>query len=1590
MKRQVLLGLFFSVSLGLAGQDCQRLYDQAYKLYQADKYDEAIKAIDKSLATCKITGATDTVTHNFFRLKGLCFFYKENYKQAKSELLRSTKELDRAGLQFTWRRVWLNLGDTYRKLNQMDSAAWSYSTGIGYYAGTPANEVLADLLYKYGELLKERERYEEASVELVRATHLYDSLQAKDKCYDALDYLAEVTIDLQRYELAKTYLSQQESLLTELCNEKLIDREECATNYSLLGSNYFDANDNGKAARMYETSESLYAELKGKEHLPDWLSTKIELSRAYLDNKEVQKADSKINEALQLALSLKDEESQAYCFYVMGDIQLAEGKLDLAEKSMLESKRLYEKIDPGSDNVSDAYKQLAKLYKKQNLLVKEGECLVAYVALKEKNFGATDSYATALRSLASAYAASGQFMKAEKAYLEAISIYYAQNEAGMNYESALEALGHLYRRNDQYDRADSAYQLCKELYEFNKEVGVEYGNLFYFMALNSNARGDNQTAIDQLKESLTIIREKAGKQQDYFDALHQIAGVYQSNGDYVTADRFYRQALSLADSLKRVDSKVVSLRSLGGLYFGWGKKEAAFRFKRQALQLARQQPFPSLAIANAEFELGALHRLVFQFDSALFFYKRVQTAYLHEFGTRSTEYASILYQLAQTYYYLGTTDSTETILKRRLEIFKMINPKSVSMASGLFHLGEYYGNVGNVKEAEKLFLQSYNLESDLTGPTLSLAGKLGSIGWFHMNLGNYTDAEKYYKQAMAMVESINGKECVQYGARLNEMGTLYKLKGLYAKSEDLLTQYLQIEERKRGPGSSGYAIAKNNLGSLYDVMGLESKALQYYLEAAKINEAIYGRDSEEFAFYASNAAGAYRDLKNYKKADSLYAMVVAIRSKYFGPHHPKTIGTISSLALFEKLRGRYQQSSAYYDAVIENRKRAYGDQNLNTLYAVEGKGDLLTKMGSYRESVALLQSVIPVYKASLGENHPSYSGINRKLGVNFLNQRDFKSAARYFKTMLDVRFFQIDKTFSSLTERQREDFYAAIKLDFNLFNAFALIASAKVDYLGKSNPTPDTGLIEDLYNNQIATKALLLSSTARLRKQIISGSDKVLKEKFFEWEKLKAQLASYYQKGEAKAEEVETSTKKAIRDSLEFQVDKLERELSIKSERFAKAEDKKRYTWKDIQQKLKPGEAAIEIIRIQKYGHEGWTIDGSDPKEPRYANHDLTDTIVYAALVVTPQTLAGPELVLFPEGNAMETSFLKVYQNSIYQREDDLQSYGRFWKPIAEHPSVKGKVKKIFLSPDGIYNQISINSLKNPATRQFVVDEMDVQLVTNSRDILVAKKADELNYYCLFIGNPSFYAVKKLTKSAPGTQSYSLTRGGTLSSLPGAEREVDLIGDLLDSASSSWQKDILKGKEATEQRIKTMDNPRVLHIATHGFFEQSAGVPGTRGAVVEVDDSKSVASGPQLNPMLASGLFLGGGGDALASLKTFDYELLDRDDGILTAYEAMNLNIENTELVVLSACETGLGEVSNGEGVYGLQRALRVAGANSIVMSLWSVSDDATMVLMHDFYKYWLASGDKQAAFRKAQLAVRNTPKFSHPFFWSAFVMVGN
>jgi CHAT domain-containing protein len=292
------------------------------------------------------------------------------------------------------------------------------------------------------------------------------------------------------------------------------------------------------------------------------------------------------------------------------------------------------------------------------------------------------------------------------------------------------------------------------------------------------------------------------------------------------------------------------------------------------------------------------------------------------------------------------------------------------------------------------------------------------------------------------------------------------------------------------------------------------------------------------------------------------------------------------------------------------------------------------------------------------------------------------------------------------------------------------------------------------------------------------------------------------------------------------------------------------------------------------------------------------------------------------------------------------------------------------LAPDDALNLVSMAALLDAAGRP-LGERFQITYLSSGRDLLrVATQTPPARSRAVVVANPDFGSAAPHSAARMGTRigvsADRLEDGLLFKPLPGTALEAQSLQQVLELRDT----DVLMRANASEQRLRALRGPRLLHVATHGFFLGSA-APAAAQALPLADRS----------PLLRSGLALAGANTRRSGTQ---------DDGIMTALEMAQLDLRGTELVVLSACETGLGEVASGEGVYGLRRALVLAGAQTQVTSLWQVSDQATRKLMVDFYQRLLRGEGRSAALRAAQSSMRADPRYQHPYYWAGFIVSGD
>ncbi|MGB0525809.1 MAG: CHAT domain-containing protein [Flammeovirgaceae bacterium] len=832
----------------------------------------------------------------------------------------------------------------------------------------------------------------------------------------------------------------------------------------------------------------------------------------------------------------------------------------------------------------------------------------------------------------------------------------------------------------------------------------------------------------------------------------------------------------------------------------------------------------------------------------------------------------------------------------------------------------------NKDTRNKVFESMLRTEANTTGFThedyFAYTKTLDNFSLLLHARGRYTIAKSLAERALQLREEYLGEAHPATGASYNNLSVLYKDMGMYSEAEELIDPALSIQANKYTKESMPYAITLNNKALLFQMIGRYDIAKRHMEEALEIVEDQSNKKSKVMPFQV-NLALLHQDLKEYEEAETIFTDLLELRS-----NRPRPLQTeadaylLNHLAALYMEMGKTAETEKYLKQSLAIYKQKLGEKHPSYASVLSNLSKYYQYKSMLPEAMEANQQVIEIRKNVLGENHPDFIAAWETQGILLWKANQVDEAIPVFKRTTEKQLELAEKLFPSMNEHEKGKYWDKIQPKLMRFYNFAM-----------DNHKNHPELAKMMYQIHLKTKGILLNASTKVKNQILNGANEELKQHYLEWLDQKEALAVYYtlSNEELKDEGIDL-------DSLEQATLQTEKQLIKSSAAFANAYQFPQQTFQDVHQSLAEKEAAIELVRVPKFDQQ------------------LKNDTHYAALIVKKSTNT-PTLVVLENGQELESKYSKFYRTVITNQIEDTYSYDQFWAAIEQELT---DINSVFLSLDGIYNQINIATLKKP-DGQFVIDGLNITTVSSTRQIptLKANHSKHSKSDAILFGFPHY-----------GDK-------GSIAKLPGTKAEVEAIGKIL--ANYDYKSTHFMEKEASESNIKTeVNNPKILHIATHGFFlEDVENLGSDKIFGVEINKAKE-------NPLLRSGLMFHNAESALEN--TNSKELKENDNGILTAYEAMNLPLDQTELVILSACETGLGEIKSGEGVYGLQRAFQVAGAESIIISLWKVSDDATHKLMVKFYENWLRSGNKVTAFNQAQLDLKN--EYTDPYYWGAFILM--
>jgi CHAT domain-containing protein len=877
---------------------------------------------------------------------------------------------------------------------------------------------------------------------------------------------------------------------------------------------------------------------------------------------------------------------------------------------------------------------------------------------------------------------------------------------------------------------------------------------------------------------------------------------------------------------------------------------------------------------------------------------------------------------------IGQYDKAQDKIKLALQILDEFKSDDRYLGARIHAIetqAKLYGIQGLFDEAEDNLSQTRKMVSKADVVLSSDVSSAEELAALYIQLGRYSDAEDILEKQIPEYEKLYGLESLKLIEPLVNRGRIFLAKGDYPEAERIAMRANRIAVKVYGESSTKSAPTQKLLADIYYTLGDYDKAETSCVKAIASQEKQFTRMHIEVAKSLSQLAliKFYKG-DNSQTVERLLLDARDIMATKLGKENPQYAEILKSVAVLYIAQKKYDV--AFNSLTVAEsiwRAKTGRKNNINAAGIYTLTGDVYYQIKNYDKSEEFYNKSKDLYEKFFSVTHPEYVKVLSKLSKVAYMKKEYKRSKKLIEESLTNYESFIKQYFPALSEREKAKYWNTIKGDFEFYNTLAF-----------SNLDDFKDLTGKIYNYQLLTKALLLSSSIKIRERIMHSSDEPLKNQYNDWIDKKEKLTLALSMNSAQLTDAGIDP-----NALQQEVERLEKDLSQRSEIFGQAFETKKITYEDVKKVLKANEVAMELVRY------------------RYFNHTFTDSVIYAALYVTKEN-SKPKAIILPDGKKMEGRNFKYYRNAITTKIPDNNSYNVYWKTISE---ALGQTSTLYLSADGIYNQINLESIQTPDGR-YIIDNSNIILVSNTKDIYLRslKPSDKFkeNTATMF-GNPAFYLA-----SAEETR--------TITPLPGTEREVNQLQFMLKEKGWATAEYIAEG--ATEEKIKEMNSPKIFHIATHGMYRPTAQDNGDAGS----DDAAVLQ-----NPLLRTGLLLKGAGDLLKKTNVH----YNMENGILTAYEAMSLNLDKTDLVVLSACETGLGDLEAGEGVYGLQRAFLVAGAKVLVMSMFKVDDEATQKLMLKFYQKWLSSGNMRLSFIEAKKELRL--EYPEPIYWGAFMMIG-
>ena len=1074
--------------------------------------------------------------------------------------------------------------------------------------------------------------------------------------------------------------------------------------------------------------------------------------------------------------------------------------------------------------------------------------------------------------------------------------------------------------------------LRDSLFIYVSQEAEMYFNYFY-------SKSKYKDAFDAILYTTELRRAALGTQNElYVSAYINLCLMYRKTGDYEKAELHYLEAIKLAEQTygKNHPYYAMVINNMGIYYLELAKYNKAEECYRKALEIQKE----IYGDCHPDYAVALLNLGNFYLKTAK--YKQAESCFMDVLKITRAAFGDLHEEVAKAYNNLGSLyTSTYDYVKAELYFTKALRIRKELFGDGhpyyaesLFNIGVFYHKIDNYAQAEQAYLLALEIHKKAYGEEhiddYNIYIALGSI---YKAQEQYAAAEQHYKKALELQKKLLSEEHPNYALGLYNLGALYAAQDDYAKAEQCYIQALDIQKKISGEKHDSYANTLGRLATFYISIGDYAQARQYSQKAADIFKIVFNENHVDCSYYINLAGWACFKMGDYAQAEQYYHEAQRVYS-LVKSHEKENLATLGNLGLLYTKIGDFTRAEENQLKALEVAKKL-DQQNPDYAMVFNNIGVFYHEIGNIAKAEKYYREAFEISSPILPEQHPNLILFMHNLGEVYCDLGEYAKTETYYTREQEIYRKKYLQSIDYLSEKQRTLYWKSIQESYEKY--FPI-------FVYRYYPSKHQ-VAAFAYNNELFTKGLLLHSSENIKRSITESNDTAL---IRQWQLLNAK------KQQIQAWE-EKDPQAQYLDFLYAEAEKMEKQILASSSSFRQNYMQKEITWKDVRSHLKKNQVAIEFFTVP-------------------LNEDST---MYCALLLR-QDSKYPELIsLFKETEALSLINTTTSNNidSTYAYEKNGRALSELvWKKLLPRIRIG---ETIYFAVSGLLHQLAIEALPLDNT-QTVAEQYTLIRLSSTREIAFNKESKRLMKAALYGGiqynmeteelmaESELYAPLNLVNSR-STISNMITKIPSVRYLPGTKKEVELINKLL--ISDSLQVQLYKAEQANEESFKALSgtHQNILHIATHGFFW-----------------SDTTASVSQQNPLNRCGLLMAG---ANISLSGHGDDLPESvQDGIMTAKEISFLDLRDADLVVLSACETGKGEVTS-EGVFGLQRAFKQAGAQTIIMSLWPVDDAATQLLMTEFYTNWIYKHQsKREAFTNAQNFVRS--QYNQPVYWAGFVML--